>query len=214
MKKISLVLEIPPQSWMAHIQKIHGISHIRLLDCIPCDDGSMNEFFEICCSPEAMPEVVKALQTLRGVKDIEITLKVSSHKIVGSLRTTQCNLCRHFSSSECFLGSAIYEMDRGRLRWSFYVREQYIPQLFSALEKEGIGYEVEHNASIGVAEELTPFQEKLLYRALQEGYLDIPKKADLNRLAEEFGTTKASLSVTFRRALKKVVRAYLEQAKP
>ncbi|MEM2080364.1 MAG: helix-turn-helix domain-containing protein, partial [Nitrososphaerota archaeon] len=81
-------------------------------------------------------------------------------------------------------------------------------------EKEGITYEVEHNINVDVAEELTPLQERLLDRALREGYLDIPRRARVEHLAKEFGITKASLSITLRRALRKAVKAYLEQAKP
>ena len=213
MKKLSLKIDIPPQSWIRNIAKTQGVTGVKLLDCIP-SNNSMNEFFEITCSPEAMAEVVRNLQETSGIEDLEVTLKMSSGKIVGSLKTTQCNLCKHFASSECFLGSAVYELDKGRLRWSFYVREKYIPQILTALEKEGITYEVEHNINVDVAEELTPLQERLLDRALREGYLDIPRRARVEHLAKEFGITKASLSITLRRTLRKAVKAYLEQAKP
>jgi len=213
MKKVVLKMEIPPQSWIKHILDIPGITEIKILDCHPSDDGTMNEFFEIHCTPEAMHGIIKNLMNTPGVKDLETTLKTSSGKIVGSLKTTQCNLCKHFSSSECFLGSALYELKKGKIRWSFYVREKYLPKIFNALEKEGIAYDVEENSTVSVAGELTSFQKRLLEQALQEGYLDVPRRANSNKLAAELGITKTSLSITLRRALKKAVMAYLEQTK-
>ncbi|MEM0481493.1 MAG: helix-turn-helix domain-containing protein [Nitrososphaerota archaeon] len=213
MKKLSLVIDIPPQSWIRNIMKIHGVTGVKILDCIP-SNGEMNEFFEIVCNPEAMAEVVNNLQETPGIRDLEVTLKMSSGKIVGTLKTTQCGFCKHFASSECFLRSAVYELDKEKIRWSFYVREKYVPQILTALEREGITYKVVYNINANVAEELTPLQERLLDRALREGYLDIPRRVGVEHLAKEFGTTKASLSITLRRALRKVVKAYLEQANP
>ncbi|MEM4328160.1 MAG: hypothetical protein QXI50_00695, partial [Candidatus Caldarchaeum sp.] len=161
MKKLLLRIDVPPQSWIRNVMRIRGVADIKILDCTP-SNGAMSEFFEITCSPEAMAEVVKNLQETPGIEDLEVTLKMSSGKIVGSLRTTQCRLCKHFTSSECFLGSAVYELDKEKLRWSFYVKERCVSQILTALEIEGITYQVEQNTNIEVAEELTTLQEKLL----------------------------------------------------
>jgi len=72
---------------------------------------------------------------------------------------------------------------------------------------------VEENSTLSVARELTSFQKRLLEQALQKGYLDVPRRANANRLAAELGITKTSLSITLRRALKKAVITYLEQTK-
>lgn len=45
-------------------------------------------------------------------------------------------------------------------------------------------------------------QKKIIYRAKELGYFDVPKKIDLDDLAEEFGITKMAASI-FKKYYKK-----------
>ncbi len=213
MRKVTLFLGAPPQSWVKSLLGM-GELNVKILDCLPSEEGGhMNEFFEITCPDVLMPDVIRRLQQAKEIKDLEITLKPSHGRIFGSLRTVRCDLCKCFTTSGCFLGSAVYDMERDGVRWSFYVKEGLVLQIIKALEKQGIQCTIEENSSIHSFDELTGRQERLLELALKKGFFDSPRKIGTRDLAKDFNVAPPSVSVSLRRALKKVVRTYLKTGK-
>ncbi len=98
----------------------------------------------------------------------------------------------------------------GYAYWRLIATRERIDQLLTLFERKGINftllkignspYDIDDNAN-----KLSFKESKILEKAINSGFFDIPRKISLENLAKELGKSKSALSVMLRKIIKKKV---------
>jgi|Deesub1362A_J573_1020465.scaffolds.fasta_scaffold00848_14 hypothetical protein len=212
MKEVVLQFKSSPHSWVRNLMKYQPLQ-VKILDCrpIPSENG-VQELFEISTLSDNLKEVVEELKKIKDIHDLEIlTEDYKKGKVVGTLKTDHCNICRIFSGPECFLGSAVYMLEDGIVKWTMLINDDLIKILLKKLEENDIDAQIEEISSVGLKEPLTAKQEQITKLALKMGYFDHPRKINLRKLSKIFGVSPPALSEVLRRGLKKILTEYFKE---
>jgi hypothetical protein len=188
---------------------------IKILDCKPIDRNSVVEVFEIKCNPNIVDSVISHLKSSGYIDEVEI-LNVDRKNgiLMGVVKTSHCTVCRLFSSSsECFLGSAVYEIEDRYIRWKLISHMKLVAEIVDKLREEGVDIHIDSIMPIksdDKSAELTYKQEEIVYLAWKLGLFDFPRRISLNKFAEMLNLSPATVSESLRAALKKILRSYFE----
>jgi hypothetical protein len=194
-----------------------GNLHIKILDCKPVGDDKVSEIFEIRCDPNKIDDVVKYLESSDYVDGMEI-LDVDKRNgvVLGVVRTSHCTICRLFSSSsECFLGTATYEVESNCIKWRLISHMGLIADIMDRLRDDGVDISIDSVTSIRVeddAPELTYKQEEILSLAWKLGLFDFPRRITISELAKMLNLSPATVTESLRASLKKILRSYFNSS--
>ncbi len=84
-----------------------------------------------------------------------------------------------------------------------------IDQMFTRFDKKNVNYTIIHIGHYSSSPILTPRQEIILQRLLEDGYYEIPRRKSLSTFAKEFKISPTSLSEMIRRISRNLARYYL-----
>jgi len=101
--------------------------------------------------------------------------------------------------------------------WSFRLRfpdRQHLSEFYRASVDEGITLDIKEvknplGSPEGIESNLTETQRDTLLTALQAGYFDVPRRINLQDLAEQFGISDTALSQRLRRGLTELLTSTL-----
>jgi predicted DNA binding protein len=101
-------------------------------------------------------------------------------------------------------------VEDGYAFWQLVSSRERIDEFLTILEKKGIKFELlkiigSDYDFTDEGSELNPEQIKILDRAIELGFFDIPRKISLEELANDIGKSKSTLSVLLRKIIKKKV---------
>ncbi len=103
-------------------------------------------------------------------------------------------------------------VSRGEIWWILLCSQESLKKIMEGFDAMGLSCKLAYKYSLerGVRESLTPREYEILRAAFEMGFFDDPRRITLTDLAATFGVSKSTASEILRRAVKKVVRDYLE----
>ena len=117
-------------------------------------------------------------------------------------------LVQMITNSEATVLDAIGQDGEWNLR-VFYPRRSLFSKTHEFCESHGLGFEVESirevNSEPAGRYDLTTLQYEALVLAEERGYFEVPRRANLQELADELGVSHQSLSECLRRATESLV---------
>ena len=142
-------------------------------------------------------------------EDGECTVsRLSSTQYIAMVLNHSCLLCSLVNQSGCFLSSAVPLSDT-EIQWTIVgPDDDHLVDLFRTLRKNGYEFQVVASESLVPGSVLSPKQEEYFRRAYDMGYYDVPKRTDLDTIANSLGVSKSSLNVTLRTAERNIFRFY------
>lgn len=215
-KEITLRIRPPPHSWVIELLKYYP-AKVEILDCKPVSDEKVNEIFEIKCNPKHVKEIGEVLKKSQYIDYLEIfTLDAQKGKLYGALRTSHCSVCKLFAkSSECFLGSAIYDVEEKYVKWSLIAHINLLEEIIKRLSENGVEVHIDSITKIGSEDNefsaLTLNQERILKLAWKLGFFDFPRKLTLRDLSRALDLSPATVSECLRTGLRKMLLSYFEE---
>jgi predicted DNA binding protein len=136
--------------------------------------------------------------------------RVAPCQYTAMVNNDRCMIASVINHSGCFLTSAIPITDT-YIRWTLIGPDGgSLHTLFKDLREKGYEFEVESIGAINQEPVLTAKQEKCFNKAVEMGYYSVPKKTDLDAIADALGISKSSLNVTLRTAERNIFRFYSE----
>jgi predicted DNA binding protein len=102
------------------------------------------------------------------------------------------------------------KVEEGWAYWNLISSRKGIDVLLSDFEEKGLQFEllkigISHK-ELGDKKNQVSFEEqKILQKAIEEGFFDVPRKISLEELANQMGKSKSTLSVALRKIIKKKV---------
>lgn len=216
-KDVILRIKPPPHSWVLELLKYYPVK-VEILDCKPVkgSQDKVNEVFELKCKTQYIKEIIEKLRSSKEIDNLDIfTVDQRIGTIYGALRTKHCSVCRLFSdSSECFLGSAIYDIEDKYVKWRLIAHVDILNELITKLQENNIEIKIESISNVHDSEEnltLTLTQEKSLKIALKLGFFDYPRKVTLRELSKIMNISPSTLTEIMRNALRKVLLKYVKE---
>jgi len=178
---------------------------VDIQNCAMSAEGSGHSFIRIIDPSDSMLQGDFVYEGGRS----NVT-RVGMCQYTAIVNNDRCMIASVINHSGCFLTSAIPITDIN-IRWTLIGPDGgSLHNLFKELRENGYEFEVESIGAINQGPVLTPKQEKCFNKAVEMGYYDVPKKTDLDRIAEALGTSKSTLNVTLRTAERNIFRFYSE----
>jgi len=198
-------IEVPPTAWLRDLRKMKDVI-VRIVDCVRCEDGSVTHLISVTTPDRQTAQRVK--QVLKSSKLVEeaFFIENASTNVVGYVKTKRCTLC-NVVANRCFV-RRVFTTSRRRGSfggsWPMTVK---IPSLIDALKMRGASVELLESVEVKDLDFNGSSSDPLL-TALEEGYFDVPRRVSTNKLARKLGKSPATLSITLRRNVKKILKHY------
>lgn len=157
-----------------------------------------------------------ALQNSLLVDTVRLVDETGSETLVRVDWSSEVNgLLDVFESSE----AVVLEAEGRGDYWSFRLRfpdHQSLSEFYRTCIDEGIRLDLDEvnnplESTGGIEYDITDAQREALLTALKAGYFDVPRKINLQDLAEQFGISDTALSQRLRRGLRGLLSATLSQ---
>ncbi len=113
------------------------------------------------------------------------------------------------SSGAIVLSAVIFEKN---IFWTLLCSQEALSQITKKLEEKGVNFKLIYKAKVEkvIMNSLSKREYHVLRIAYEYGFFDYPRRVNLEAVANIAGISKSTASEILRRALKKVVRDYLE----
>ena len=198
-----------PLNWMSEIPERHPVT-IKVLDRIPYAEKGVKDLVEIAGPQDIMDEVLRDIKKNPLVSRVDTTV-TEKGKIIGSITTSRCDICRTLTDTDCFLISA-ESRGGGKVEWTLVVSEKEVLKgLFDKLKLKSVEAELVKLTKIDDKESLTERQDKITHVAFERGYFDYPKRISLRELARMFDVSPSTLSEILRKGQRKIVLDYFKK---
>ena len=176
---------------------------VFIQNCAMSAEGSGHSFIRVTDPSDSMPQGDFVYEGGRS----NVT-RVAPCQYTAMVNNDRCMIASVINHSGCFLTSAIPITDT-YIRWTLIGPDGgSLHTLFKDLREKGYEFEVESIGAINQEPVLTAKQEKCFNKAVEMGYYSVPKKTDLDAIADALGISKSSLNVTLRTAERNIFRFY------
>jgi predicted DNA binding protein len=199
-------IEVPPTAWLRELRKMKDVI-VRIVDCVRCEDGSVTHLISVVTTPDRQTGQ-RVKQVLKSSKLVEeaFFIENASTNVVGYVKTNRCKLCG-VVANRCFVRRGVYDVQKERIVWRVLAHDREIPSLIDALKMRGASVELLESVEVKDLD-FNGSSSDLLLTALEEGYFDAPRRVSTNELARRLGKSPATLSITLRRNVKKILKHY------
>jgi hypothetical protein len=198
-------IEVPPTAWLRDLRKMKDVI-VRIVDCVQHEDGSVTHLVSLTTTDRQTAQCVK--QVLKSSKLVEeaFFIENASTNVVGYVKTKRCTLCG-VVANRCFVRRGVYDVQKERGQDPPNDPDREIPSLIDALKMRGASVELLESVEVKDLD-FNGSSSDLLLTALEEGYFDAPRRVSTNELARRLGKSPATLSITLRRNVKKILKHY------
>jgi predicted DNA binding protein len=205
LKYVRLAIEVPPTAWLRDLRKMKDVI-VRIVDCVQHEDGSVTHLVSVTTPDRQTAQRVK--QVLKSSKLVEeaFFIENASTNVIGYVKTKRCTLCG-IVANRCFVRRGVYDVQKERIVWRVLAHDREIPSLIDALKMRGASVELLESVEVKDLD-FNGSSSDLLLTALEEGYFDVPRRVSTNELARRLGKSPATLSITLRRNVKKILKHY------
>ena len=209
LKKVTLAISVPPTAWIRDLN-LSGVESVNILDCLQNDDGSIDHLFLIKTRDRSRSQnVVDSLKRSRLIEWFSLVRVDRPNGVVcGLVRSRRCDVCGVIAT-KCLMRRGEFRVEKGKLTWTFVAEEEEIPRIINALREKNVEVELLQSVELEGPGEMGLPQLNVLLRAMEMGYFDVPRRASIHDVARELGSSPASLSVSIRRGLKRVLKSYM-----
>ena len=198
-----------PQNWMSEIAEKHPVT-IKVIERVPFSEKGVKDLVEIAGPQDVMEEVLKDIKKNPLVSKVDTTM-TDKGKLIGSITTSSCEICRILTDADVFLISAESKGD-GKVEWTLVLSEKdVLKQIFDHLKTKSVQAELVKLTKIDDKEALTDRQDKITHVAFERGYFDYPKRISLRELARMFDVSPSTLSEILRKGQRKIVLDYFRK---
>jgi len=196
-------IEVPPTAWLRDLRKMKDVI-VRIVDCVRCEDGSVAHLISVTTPDRQTAQRVK--QVLKSSKLVEeaFFIENASTNVVRCVKTKRCTLCG-VVTNRCFVRRGVYDVQKERVVWRVLAHDREILSFIDALKMCGASVELLESVEVKDLDFNGPSYD-LLLTALEEGYFDVPRRVSTNELARRLGKSPATLSITLRRNVKKILK--------
>ncbi|BFH73761.1 helix-turn-helix domain-containing protein [Sulfurisphaera javensis] len=192
-----------------------------LIENHPCEIMKLISLFNIKANVENVKlreSVTDHIVNLEGKMDEEefFKLKNSSLKVLRLsdnklwIRTNGCSVCKLLYSSDVIVEKVKVVREKTLLYTLLVPNNSSLKDFLNRLANEGVKVTVLNINEIN-EDQLTERQMEILQLAYKLGYFDDDRKITLSELAEKLGISVPTLDEILRRALKKVVKYYINK---
>jgi predicted DNA binding protein len=186
-------------------------TRVVVIDTLHRRDGGCRSLVEVEVEPGKEGAVLREIGQLPVIFRSDIK-KVGEGLLRGVITTSNCFSCCEEWMGEVFLVDVRIEPDGRVLHKMVASSNEAIRRVISRFEARGHHVELEKLRSVDDRSPLTPHQEEILHRAYERGYFDDPKGVHLRDLASEAGVSVSTLSEMLRKAQRKLIVEFLEEA--
>ncbi len=212
---IELQFSAPADIWAERVCR-GKLTTVKLMSLKPQDSVSdkgnqaIAHFIDVSSRNESAETLISELQASSNLIDSDLA-RVGSKRIVGSITTTECKVCKVLVelTTGAFIGGGDTD-DRCKMNYKLFLSERGLPLFLQRLHKEGVNYKILDISSLSKSRGLTARQSKVLKSALELGYYDYPKRISTGRLASQLGIKAATTAEILRRAERNVISRYFE----
>ncbi len=204
-----MAISVPPTAWIRELN-LSGVESVNILDCLQNDDGTVDHFFMIKTrDPSRSQKLVYSLKKSGLIEWFSLVRVDRPNGVVcGLVRSRRCDVCGVIAT-KCLMRRGEFRVGKGRLVWTFVAEEEEVPRIIDALREKMVEVELLQSVDLEGPSEMGLPQLNVLLRAMEMGYFDVPRKASIHDVARELGSSPASLSVSIRRGLKRVLKNYM-----
>ncbi|HJX05019.1 MAG TPA: helix-turn-helix domain-containing protein [Thermoplasmata archaeon] len=196
---------------MSEIPERHPVT-IKVIERVPYADKGVRDLVEIAGPQEVLAEALSDIRKNPTVAKVETTT-TERGKLIGSVTTVRCEICRILTDAEVFLMSAESKGD-GKVEWTLVLTEKEVLKgIFDKLKDKGVQADLIKLTKIDDKESLTERQDKITHVAFERGYFDYPKRISLRDLAKMFDVSPSTLSEILRKGQRKIVLDYFKKQK-
>lgn len=198
-----------PQHWMSEIS-VKYPAEIKVIDRVPYSEKGVKDLVEISAPADVMDEVLNEIRANPLVVNVDTTI-TDRGKVIGSITTTRCEICRILTDADVFVISAVSK-GTGKVEWTLIVSDKKIlKDVFDKLKEKDVEAELVKLTKIDDKETLTERQDKITQVAFERGYFDYPKRISLRELARMFEVSPSTLSEILRKGQRKIVLDYFKK---
>jgi predicted DNA binding protein len=209
LKRVVIAFGVPPTAWVSELKGVGRLS-IQILDCIAKEDGSVEHLVMFRTRDRDSAGMVRRM--IKSSKLIEEAHLVNNSKgaeaLLGIIKSSSCAVCRGLAG-HCFIKRGEYLVNKDRVVWRFVAPDNVVREVLRSFEEKGIELNLLEWVEVKDPGSLNQTQVQLLMQALDAGYFDVPRRVSTHELAQNLGKTPATLSITLRRGLKKILTNYL-----
>lgn len=209
MPRAKLAVHLPEGIW------IHGISTANpdvtfRVSSVMLGSNSATGIVELTTS-NPVP-ILAAIDDRADVEKLELLWK-HDEMVILQVETTDPSLLTPMQRAGVPIRTP-FELEDGTVRWELTTSSDRLSALNTALEKNGIQYNLEyvHELESGRARRLlTDRQLEVFLTAMELGYYDVPRDATLTEVASTLDVTKSTCSDVLHRAESAVARWFAEE---
>lgn len=202
-------IELPASVWIVGISREHPATVFRLLTGLPTDEGAI-ETGEV--RGEELEAATRSLREHPAVVEYE-QLHLDEERGLARYRVEDTSLYS-FLEQAGIPPERPVEVADGSLEIEFTASAERIAEVDAMLAASPLDHELVLLVARRETEQLlTESQRRALLVALKEGYLEVPRQAKLDDVAEELGVDPSTASGVIRRGQARVLRWFLSQAR-
>lgn len=201
-------VEVPPEAWMRSVSEAHPDATFRLLAGLQAGDRAVEVGEVTGDDPE---EAAEALRDHPAVEGYERLAAEGGHVLV---RYEVADLALYeFLADEAVPPAFPLTVEDGWFEVTIPASRERLARVDERLAEGPLDHEVVSLVETGGGDDpLTDRQREVLRTAAQLGYLDVPRAATLEEVAEAVGVDKSTASGVLRRAQAELAQRYLAGA--
>ncbi|MEJ2249552.1 MAG: helix-turn-helix domain-containing protein [Candidatus Lokiarchaeota archaeon] len=201
-------IKFPEDLWIHSIfQKFYDIN-MKILYFLPYDleESIGNSIVEILHFDIEL--IIEEIKNHPSVLEFSI-LEQEEHRVKFNVKTKDPYLLNAVIRCGVLVNFPV-EVEEGYAFWRLISTRERIDQFLTILENKGIKIELLKITGSDIdfddqSSNLNIQQLKILDRAIELGFFDVPRKISLEELANDLGKSKSTLSVILRKIIKKKV---------
>lgn len=182
---------------------------VKIIQCSFLSDGTGCSLIRIRDPKEKYGEKLGEGIASSELGEHSVT-RISGTDHMAMVLNNNCRLAQILSQSGAILTEAV-PRDDDIIEWMLLAPTKAIlNHLFQRMRGDGYGVEVVRSSTMKAESTLTQKQSDVLKYAYRSGYYDIPRKINMEDIADHFNGTKSTISVILRNAEKKIIAMHLD----
>jgi hypothetical protein len=212
MSEARLAVTLPEGTWIGDCSREFPDVEFRVLASLPAEERGIG-LVELRAgeSPADPPTVIEAVRGHGTVAALD-ALSVADDRALLRFETGRPLLLLSATAAGIPLEPPVTIAD-GRASLSVTAPRGRIATLCDQLDAFGVRYDLRYvREAADPADLLTDHQRRLVERAVELGYYEVPRDCTLTALADDLGIAKATASESLARAERRIVHEYLADA--
>jgi hypothetical protein len=198
---------IPDKKWLYTFSRKFSNLDFCILSLLPLSNSRANCLLQIKGSGYSV-FLAEFIHFYKG--DQFIVLHKSSNYLLINVKMKNPWFLQRIIEADLILHYPI-RISNGCLNVELIAERDKIDQLFTQFDENNIEYTLIHIGQYSITPVLTPKQEKVLIKLVDDGYYEIPRRYSLSTIAKKLQVSPTSLSEMIRRISRNLSLYYLKR---